>query len=84
MSDEAVDDVETRLDELERQSELRRRELRRLATQVPVSRRAMIRALGGDLRHAQNKADLAGRAVRKALRRPATTLRRAWARRRLR
>ena len=59
--------VEEQLDALQRASEARRAELREIAAQLPeaLSRRTLLRKLAGDIRHAPEKGDIAGRAVRK-------------------
>jgi hypothetical protein len=64
--------VEERLDELQRQSELRRRELREIAAQLPagMSRRAILRSMAADFRHAPGKGDIVVRVWRKAARAP--------------
>ena len=66
----ATASVEEQLDALQRASEERRAELREIAAQLPeaLSRRAVLRRIAGDLRHAPDKGDIAGRAVRKARR----------------
>ena len=81
----ATPSVEEQLDALQRESERRRAELREIAAQLPeaLSRRAILRRIAGDVRHAPDKGDLAGRAVRKAgrtVRHAARTLRQLVAR----
>jgi hypothetical protein len=69
--------VEERLDELQRQSEQRSRELREIAAQLPaaISRRALLKAVAADLRSAPGKADIVVRAWRKAVRTPGVAYR---------
>jgi hypothetical protein len=76
--------VEARLDELQRQSELRRTELREIAAQLPsaVSRRAILRAMLADLRSAPDKMGILRRALGKAARTPGDAWRAARHRRR--
>jgi hypothetical protein len=64
--------IEERLDELQRESELRRRELREIAAQLPagLSRRALLRSMAADFWHAPGKLDVVSRAARKAGRAP--------------
>jgi hypothetical protein len=64
--------VEELLDELQRESELRRAELREIAAQLPaaMSRRAILRSIAADLRRAPGKSDIVTRAVRKVGRMP--------------
>jgi hypothetical protein len=64
----ATPSVEQQLDELQRASEERRAELREIAAQLPeaLSRRTILRKIAGDIRHAPEKRDIAGRAARKA------------------
>jgi hypothetical protein len=59
--------VEEQLDALQRASEERRAELREIAAQLPeaLSRRSILRKIAGDIRHAPDKGDIAGRGVRK-------------------
>ena len=59
--------VDQQLDALQRASEERRAELREIAAQLPevMSRRAILRAVAADIRHAPEKGDLAGRGIRK-------------------
>ena len=56
----SVPSVEERLDELQRQSEQRRQELREIAAQLPagLSRRAFLRSMAADFRHAPGKGDI--------------------------
>jgi hypothetical protein len=74
-----TDAIERTLDELQLESEQRRQELREIAAQLPaaVGRRAMLRAMAVDFRHAPGKADLVLRAVRKLARAPRGAYRRA-------
>jgi hypothetical protein len=60
--------VEEQLDALQQASEERRAELREIAAQLPeaLSRRTILRKIAGDIRHAPEKGDIAGRAARKA------------------
>jgi hypothetical protein len=59
--------VEEQLDALQRASEDRRAELREIAAQLPeaLSRRMILRRIAGDIRHAPDKGDIAGRGARK-------------------
>lgn len=59
--------VEELLDDLQRESEQRRIELREIATQLPaaMSRRAILRSVAADVRRAPNKRDMVTRAVGK-------------------
>jgi len=68
--------VEELLDELQRESEQRRVELREIAAQLPaaMSRRAILRAVAADVRHAPDKRDVVTRALRKVGRGPRTAL----------
>jgi hypothetical protein len=61
------DDVDRLLTDLQRASEERTAELKAIAAQLPalVGRRAMIRALLGDLRANPNKAEIARRGLAK-------------------
>lgn len=61
--------LEARLDELQRHSDERRRELMALTAQLPaaLSRRATVRALLSDAAHLPDKAYVMRRAVRKAV-----------------
>jgi hypothetical protein len=77
----ATSTVIEQLDSLQRASEERRAELREIAAQLPdaMSRRAILRAIARDFRHAPDKGHIAGRAIRKLGRmfvRAARTLRR--------
>ena len=74
---DAAPRVEEQLDALQRASEERRVELREIAAQLPeaLSRRTILRKIAGDLRHAPDKGDIAGRGVRKAGRTAGHTLR---------
>jgi hypothetical protein len=64
--------LEDRLDDLQRESELRRRELREIAAELPaaVSRRAMLRAMARDFGRAPGKGDVFRRAATKAAKAP--------------
>lgn len=64
--------IEDLLDELQRESERRRTELREIAAQLPaaMSRRAILRAFAADFRHAPDKGDIVTRALRKVGRGP--------------
>jgi hypothetical protein len=75
--------VEDRLVALERASDERRAELRRLAADVPaaVSRRSLLVGAVRDLKTAPNKGDIVRRAARKIVRLPASLLRRLTAER---
>lgn len=68
--------VEELLDELQRESEERRIELREIAAQLPaaMSRRAILRGVAADFRHASGKRDIVTRALRKIGRAPRTAL----------
>ena len=59
--------MEQQLEVLQRASEERRAELREIAAQLPdaLSRRTILRKIAGDIRHAPDKGDIAGRAARK-------------------
>lgn len=74
--------VEVRLDELQRESENRRAELRSLAAQLPAatSRRALVRAMASSVLRAPDRPMVAKRAVLKLLRSPADAVRRVRAR----
>ena len=60
------------LDQLEAESNVRREELRQIATQLPaaVSRRAVVRSAISDLRNAPNKGEIVRRGARKLMRAP--------------
>jgi hypothetical protein len=64
--------IEERLDELQRESEQRRRELREIAAALPagLSRRAILRSMAADLRYAPGKGDVVVRAWHKAAKAP--------------
>lgn len=70
--------IEQRLDELQRESEARRNELRALAEQLPdvTSRRAMVRAMTTSVVHAPNRPLVAKRVALKLARTPADLVRR--------
>lgn len=71
-------DIERRLDELERESQARRAELRAIAAALPeaTSRRAVLKSIASDLRHAPDRQLVAKRVVLKVLRTPADLVRR--------
>lgn len=71
-------DIERRLDELERESQARRAELRAIAAALPeaTSRRAVLRSIASDLRHAPDRPLVVKRVVLKILRTPADVARR--------
>ena len=75
--------IEARLDELQRESEERRRELRSLAAELPeaTSRRALVRAMASSVLHAPDRPMVAKRTVLKLLWTPADAVRRLRARR---
>ena len=84
--DEAADPnaaIEARLDELQRESEERRAELRALAAELPAvsSRRALVRSMFDSVVQAPNKPLVAKRVVLKALRTPGDLARRTLRRR---
>ncbi|NNE12057.1 MAG: hypothetical protein HKN41_07395 [Ilumatobacter sp.] len=64
--------IERRLDELQRESQERRRELLALAAELPevTSRRALVRSMASSIVHAPNKPLVAKRVVLKVLRQP--------------
>jgi hypothetical protein len=64
--------IEERLDELQRESERRRQELREIAADLPaaLSRKQLLRAIVVDIRRAPKKGNIASRAVTKAARTP--------------
>ncbi len=64
--------IEERLDELQRESEQRRQELREIAAELPaaLSRRQLLRAIVVDIRQAPARGSIASRAVTKAARAP--------------
>ncbi len=82
--DGAVDvaTVEARLDELQRESEQRRAELRALAAELPeaTSRRALVRAMASSVVHAPDRPLVAKRVVLKLARTPSELLRRVRSR----
>ena len=71
-------DVLVALAQIEAEANARRDELRRIAAALPaaISRRSMLRSLGGDLLHAPNKGDIIRRAVAKLGRAPAAAIKR--------
>jgi hypothetical protein len=77
LSERSERSIEERLDELQRESELRRQELRELAAQLPagVSRRAILRAVVADLAGAARNGTVVRRALGKAARTPAEAYR---------
>jgi hypothetical protein len=64
--------VEQRLDELQRESERRRQELREIAAELPaaMSRRAILRAMAADFRRAPGRGDVVRRGFAKAAKAP--------------
>ncbi len=75
-------DIEARLDELQRESQARRAELRAIAAELPAatSRRAVLRSMAGSIVHAPDKPLIVKRAVLKVLRTPSDLVRRARSR----
>lgn len=73
-----ADAVEQRLDDLQRESEQRRTELRTLAAQLPeaTSRRALVRSMASSVIHAPDRPLVAKRLALKLARTPADLLRR--------
>lgn len=73
-----ADAVEARLDDLQRESELRRRELRDLAALLPevTSRRAVVSSMVASVVHAPDKPLVAKRVGLKVLRTPGAVFRR--------
>lgn len=71
------DEIEARLDELQRASEQRRRELAEIAAALPAatSRRAYLAAMVRGAADVPDKPQVAGRVVRKIVRTPADLLR---------
>ena len=74
--------IEARLDQLQRESDTRRAELRELAAALPkaTSRRALVRSIAASVVHAPNKPLVAKRTILKALRTPLDLWRRLRAR----
>ncbi len=74
--------IERRLDELERESQERRAELRALAAELPAatSRRAYLRSMASGLREAPDKPQVAKRVALKIARTPVDLVRRLRAR----
>jgi hypothetical protein len=72
-------EYEARLDELQRESEQRRTELRAIAAELPeaTSRRALVRSMFGSIAGAPDKPLVAKRLVLKVLRTPSDLVRRA-------
>ena len=70
--------IEQRLDELQRESQERRAELRALAAELPAatSRRALVRSMVASVTHAPDKKLVAKRAVLKVARTPTDLVRR--------
>ena len=70
--------IEAQLEELQRESAARRRELQAIAAQLPaaVSRRAVLRTMAVDFRYAPGKADVLRRALLKLARAPRDAYRR--------
>lgn len=75
-------DIETRLAELQRESEERRAELRAIAVALPevTSRRAQLRSITSSVVHAPDRTMVVKRAILKVVRTPAELGRRAWSR----
>jgi hypothetical protein len=80
--DRDVATIEQRLDELQRESEQRRAELRALAAQLPeaTSRRALVRSMASSVVHAPDKPQVAKRVFLKVVRTPVDLVRRSRAR----
>jgi C4-dicarboxylate-specific signal transduction histidine kinase len=74
--------IEQRLDELQRESEARRAELRALAARLPAatSRRALVRSMASSVVHAPDKPLVAKRVMLKVARTPVDLVRRSRAR----
>lgn len=74
--------IEARLDELQRESELRQVELKALAAALPeaTSRRAMTKSMVASIVHAPNKPLVAKRVILKVLRTPVELFHRVRAR----
>lgn len=72
-------DLEAQLDELQRESEARRSELKAIALELPeaTSRRALVTSMFRSVAAAPNKSTVAKRAALKVLRTPADLVRRA-------
>jgi cell division septum initiation protein DivIVA len=72
-----IDDIEARLDELQRESQERRAELRALAADLPqaTSRRAVLASMVRSVRDAPDKPVVVKRVVLKVLRAPADIVR---------
>jgi hypothetical protein len=77
-ADRDVAAIEQRLDELQRESEARRSELRALAAQLPeaTSRRALVRSMASSVVHAPDKPQVAKRVLLKVARTPVELVRR--------
>jgi hypothetical protein len=73
-----ADAIERRLDDLQRESEVRRAELRSLAEQLPdvTSRRAIARSMASSVVHAPDRTLVAKRVALKLARTPADLVRR--------
>jgi hypothetical protein len=74
--------IEQRLDELQRESEARRAELRALAARLPAatSRRALVRSMASSVVRAPDKRRVAKRVMLKVARTPVDLVRRSRAR----
>ena len=75
-----LEEIEARLDELQREAETRRAELKELAAALPeaTSRRAYLGAMVRGIADAPDKPMVAKRVVLKALRAPSEFVRRRW------
>ena len=73
-----VADIEQQLDELQRQSQERRAELREIAAELPeaISRRALVSSMWRSIAQAPDKPMVARRVAIKVLRAPADLVRR--------
>ncbi len=74
--------IEARLDELQRESEVRRSELREIAAALPqaTSRRLLVTQMARELVHAPDRVSVAKRAALKVLRTPTDVYHRLRAR----
>lgn len=79
---ESAEEIERRLDALERESIERRAELRTIAASLPeaTSRRALFRSLAADLKNQPDRPLVAKRVVLKVVRTPLDLVRGAWRR----
>ncbi|HUF98863.1 MAG TPA: hypothetical protein VMM60_12110 [Ilumatobacter sp.] len=70
--------LEAQLDELQRESEARREELKALAAAMPeaTSRRLLVKQMVSELVHAPDRTSVAKRAILKVLRTPTDLVRR--------